>query len=143
MKKKEKTNKNLYMIIGCGNLGANLALSLSQQNEDVIIIDKNKGSFNKLGNNFSGLSLEGDATDFDFLRENSIEKAGVIIIVTNNDNTNIMVAQIAKEMFNIKKVIARLYDSERENVYKEFDIDTICPEVLSAMEIKRLLKQEN
>jgi len=139
---KNDIKKNFYIIIGCGNLGANLALTFSEQGEDVVIIDKNKEAFNKLGSNFGGLTLEGDATNIAFLGTAGIEKAGVVITVTNNDNINIMVAQIAKEMFNNKRIVARLYDSDRDSVYKEFGIDTICPEVLSAREINRLLKQE-
>ena len=83
--------------------------------------------------------MTGDATEISVLNDAEISKATALITVTNSDNTNILVAQLAKEMFNIERVIARLYDPECECVYQEFGIDTICPAVLSAREIDRLL----
>ncbi len=74
----------------------------------------------------------GDATLIHTLEGAQIRKAAAVVSVTNNDNTNILVAQIAKEMFHIPHVVARLYDPERECVYNEFGIDTICPAVLSS-----------
>lgn len=73
------------------------------------------------------------------MQEAQISKASVVVAVTNSDNANIMVAQIARELFHIRRVIARLYDPERECVYREFGIDTICPAILSAKEIDKIL----
>jgi len=138
-----KEKRKLNLIIGCGSLGANLALELSRQGKEVEIIDKNKNSFRKLGTGFGGLLREGDAADTEFLKKAEADKAETVIIVTDNDNTNIMTAQIMKEFFQTPKVIARLYDSERECVYREFGIETVCPEYLSAKEIEKLLSMEN
>ena len=90
---------------------------------------------------FGGLTLNGDATDLDILLEAQIGNATTVIAVTNNDNANILVAQIAREIFHIERVIARLYDPEREYVYHEFGIDTICPAVLSVKEIDKILSR--
>jgi trk system potassium uptake protein TrkA len=133
--------ENYTIIIGCGRLGANIANTLSDGDGNVLIIDKNKDAFRKLSPSFGGLSIIGDATDIDVMLEAQMDNASAVIAVTNNDNANIMVAQIAREMFNIKRVIARLYDPEREYVYHEFGIDTICPAVLSAKEIDKILSQ--
>ena len=133
--KKEECN----IIVGCGRLGANLANTLSDSGASVIIIDSKKDAFRKLSPSFGGITLVGDVTDINVLKEARIENAASIILVTNNDNTNIMAAQIARELFNIRNVIARLYDPERECVYREFGIHTICPAVLSSREIGRLL----
>ena len=84
-------------------------------------------------------NLVGSGTDFDKLREAQIDRASAVIAVTNDDNTNIMVAQIARELFSVKKVIARLHDPECEVVYQELGIETICPAVLSAKEIDKML----
>ena len=127
------------IIIGCGRLGANLANELSEGGSNVLIMDKDKSSFRKLSSAFGGLSVEADGTDFNALKEADIEKADAVVVVTNNDNINIMVAQIARYVFHVKHVIARLYDPERECVYQELGIDTICPAVLSAKEIDRIL----
>lgn len=137
----KQKNENYTIIIGCGRLGANLANTLSDSGEDVLIIDKNKDSFRKLSPAFGGLTLNGDATDLDVLQEAQISNATAVIAVTNNDNANILVAQIAREIFHIERVIARLYDPEREYVYREFGIDTICPAILSVKEIDKILSR--
>jgi len=134
-----KKNRGHIIIIGCGRLGANLANTMSDDEKSIVIIDKNKDSFRKLSSSFGGIILTGDATEISVLSEAEIEKATAVISVTNNDNTNIMVAQLAKELFQIGQVVARLYDPERECVYREFNIDTICPAVLSTKEIDKLL----
>jgi len=127
------------IIVGCGTLGASLAGTLSDAGESVLVIDELEEAYSKLSPTYGGMFLTGDATQEAVLREADIGKASALVCVTNSDNTNIMVAQIAKELFNIRRVIARLYDPERECVYQEFDIDTICPTTLSAIEIRKLL----
>ena len=134
-----KRNGGYTIVVGCGRLGANLADTLSNKGEDVAIIDKNPDSFRKLPPSFGGIVLPGDATEILVLKNAEIEKATAVVAVTNSDNTNIMVAQLAKEIFHIQHVIARLYDPESECVYQEFGIDTICPTVLSAKEIDKFL----
>jgi len=136
---KSEKKQGYTIIIGCGRLGANLANTLSDIGEDIIIVDINKSSFRKLSPSFGGMTILGDASEVSVLIDAEIEKAAAVISVTNNDNTNIMIAQIAKEFFNVPHVIARLYDPEKECVYKEFGIETICPAVLSLKEIDKLL----
>ena len=118
---------------------ASLANMLSDNGTNVLVVDNDERSFRKLSSSYGGLTVVGDATNLSVLKEALIEKAQVVVSVTDNDNTNIMVAQIAKEMYNIPHVICRLYDPERECVYQEFGINTICPAVLSANEISKLL----
>ncbi len=141
MKIFESRKPNDYIIIiGCGRLGANLANTLSDNNGNVLIMDTCKESFRRLSSNFGGLSVVGDGTDLDALESAQIQKASAVIAVTNDDNTNIMVAQLARDMFRVDRVIARLYDADRDTVYQEFGIDTICPAVLSAKEVDKLLE---
>ena len=137
----KKADENYTIVIGCGRLGANLANTLSDEGGNVLIIDKSKDALRKLSPSFGGLSITGDALDLDVLQEAQIHKASVVVAVTNSDNANIMAAQIARELFQIKRVIARLYDPERECVYREFGIDTICPAILSAKEIDKILSK--
>jgi len=134
-------DEHYTIVIGCGRLGANLANTLSDEGGNVLIIDKNKDAFRKLSPSFGGLSITGDAVDLDVLQEAQISRASVVVAVTDSDNVNIIEAQIARELFHIKRVIARLYDPERECVYREFGIDTICPAVLSAKEIDKILSE--
>lgn len=135
------SNEKYIIIIGCGRLGANLANTLSDNGGNVLIVDKDKESFRKLSPSFGGITLAADATDLDVLQEAQFGKADVVVAVTNNDNVNIMAAQIAREQFQIQRVIARLYDPDREYVYREFGIDTICPAVLSVKEINKILSE--
>ena len=130
------------VIIGCGRLGASLANAISDKEASVMMVDRDERAFRKLGTAYGGLTLSGDATDIAVLRSAEIERADTVVSVTNDDNTNIMVAQIARNVYHIPNVICRLYDPEREIVYKEFGIDTICPTVLSTREIDRLLGKE-
>lgn len=134
-----KKSDSYTIIIGCGRLGAYLANALSNKDEDVLIMDKAKDSFRRLSSNFGGLTIIGNGTDLDKLSQARIEHASAVIAVTNDDNTNITIAQIAKELFHVERVIARLYDPERENVYQELGIDTICPTILSSRVIDKLL----
>ncbi len=131
--------KDNIVIVGCGRLGANLANAMSDDGKSVVVIDSNKESFRKLSPSYGGLTITGDAMELSVLAEAEIENAGAVVTVTNNDNTNIMVAQLAKELFHINEVVARLYDPDRECVYQEFGIRTICPAVLSTKEIDKLL----
>lgn len=130
------------IIVGCGRLGAYLAGELSDKDENVLIMDKSKDSFRRLSGGFGGLTIVGNGTDLDKLADAKIEKASCVIAVTNDDNTNITIAQIAKELFHVRTVIARLYDPERENVYHELGVDTICPTILSSKVIYGLLSGE-
>ena len=138
---KNKKQSSYTVIIGCGRLGANLANTLSEEGENVLILDKEKESFRKLSSSFGGLAVEGNGTELDTLKAADVQRADTVVAVTNNDNINIMIAQIAKECFSVKKVISRLFDPERECVYQELGIDTICPAVLSANEIDKILNK--
>lgn len=136
---KKSPSRDYTIIIGCGRLGASLAATISGGGGNAVIIDMNIDSFRKLPPSFAGQSICGDGTEVDILGEAGIEKASAVISVTDNDNINIMVAQLAKEMYEVPRVIARLHDPERECVYDELGIDTICPAVLSEKEIDKLL----
>lgn len=127
------------LIIGCGRLGSSIANTLSYRNKNVTIVDINKDSFRKLSPSFGGLAMEGNATDIEVIMEANIKKADVVIAVTDSDNVNIMIAQMSKKMFQVKEVIARLYDPEKECVYKEDNIHSIFPALLSANEVDRIL----
>ena len=140
---KNKKQEDYTISVGCGRLGANLANTLSEEGENVLILDKEKESFRKLSPSFGGLTVDGDGTDLDVLKKADISRANAVIAVTNNDSTNLLIAQLAKEFYCVGRVISRLYDPERECDYRELGIDTICPAVLSANEIDKLLEKQN
>ncbi|MBR5773245.1 MAG: TrkA family potassium uptake protein [Clostridia bacterium] len=128
--KKEK--KQSIMIVGCGQLGSMLAEFLCESDKSVTVVDSNDAAFKKLSPNFGGFTICADAMDPDSLLDADIKNTDVVLVTTDDDNVNIFVAQLAKEIFGVPQVIARLYDIKREGVYKEFGIKTICPSMLSA-----------
>ena len=134
-----KKKDDYTIIIGCGRVGANLANTLSNKGENVLIMDKTKDAFRRLSSNYGGLSVVGSGIEFNKLKEAQIDRATAFIAVTDDDNTNIMASQIAREVYNVKKVIARLHDPDCEAVYQELGIDTICPVILSVKEIDKYL----
>ncbi len=125
-------NNNYIVIVGCGRLGSHLANYLSRNGNSVVVIDRDESAFNNLSSDFSGFHIHGDATQIAMLREAKINKADVFIATTHEDNVNLMVAQIARKIFNVSKVMARVYDPRREEVYAQLDIDTICPTSVAA-----------
>lgn len=114
------------VILGCGRVGAGLATRLSFEGHDVCLIDKKREAFRRIGPEFSGQLVRGLGIDVDVLRKAGIEEADAFISLTSGDNTNAMSAQMAKFLFKVPKVVARLYDPIRAREYKELGIDTIC-----------------
>lgn len=140
---KMSLSKDEYIIIvGCGRLGSHLASLLSKSRKSVVVIDKEEKSFGRLSEDFSGFTIEADAIEIDTLLQAKIDKADVVVTTTNDDNTNIMIAQIAKSIYGVPKVIARLFEPSRQKVYEELEIETLCPTVLSAIEFKNIIVEE-
>ena len=129
------------IIMGCGRLGANLADYLYDEGNDVIVVDKSESSFRKLSSSFGGLTLVGDGTRLETLEQLEIKGKEIFIVVTDDDNVNIMISQMVREVYHIDKIICRLYDPQRECVYNEFHINTICPTYLSVQRIESLLSE--
>ncbi|MBM3254529.1 MAG: TrkA family potassium uptake protein [Candidatus Omnitrophica bacterium] len=124
------------VIVGCGRVGSELAKLLSQEGHNVVVIDKEQGSFKRLGQTFNGITLAGNGFDVELLKEAGVEKADAFCAVTNGDNTNIMAAQVAKKLFKIPKVIARIYDPQRAHIYHKLGLDVISGTVLLAAMIR-------
>lgn len=124
------------MIVGCGRVGSQLALLLSQEGHNVTIIDKHADSFKRLGSTFNGITAIGNGFDERLLRELKIEKQDAFVSVTSGDNTNLMASQIAKRIFKVPRVMARVYDPKRADIYKKLGLDTISGTVLVAAMIR-------
>lgn len=114
------------VILGCGRVGAALAKKMAGEGHDVTIIDRDTGAFRRLGTRFKGTKVVGPGTDVDVLRRAGVEGADAFFSVTDGDNRNIMAAQIAKNVFNVPRVLTRLYDPNRAQAYQEMGIQTIC-----------------
>ena len=115
------------LVIGCGKVGSKLATVLDQLGHDVCIIDREEAHFELLDHNFSGYTVAGVPIDQDALRRAGIDGCDAVIAVTQDDNVNIMVSQLAREVFHINTVLTRIYDPQRENVFSHFNLKTICP----------------
>ncbi len=127
------------VIVGCGAVGSRLARTLSREGHDVVVIDRHAESFKNLGSGFNGTTVVGTGIDEDVLRKAGIEQADAMAAVTSNDNTNIMAAQVAKEIFGVPRVMARIFDPDREYVYHEFGLETISPTAVGVERIKNAL----
>jgi trk system potassium uptake protein TrkA len=124
------------IIVGCGRVGSELAKLLSQEGHNVVVIDRDQKSFARLGQTFNGVTLVGNGFDVELLKEAGIERSDAFCAVTNGDNTNIMAAQVAKKIFRVPKVIARIYDPERAHIYHKLGLDVISGTLLFAAMIR-------
>ncbi len=122
------------IIVGCGRVGAELAKLLSGEGHDVVVIDKKQEALKRLGDTFNGLTMVGNGFDLALLKQVGIEKADAFCAVTDGDNTNLISAQVAKKIFNVPKVFARVYDPQRAHIYTALGLDIISGTLLfSAM----------
>ena len=125
-----------YLIVGCGRVGSTLAKLLVLEGHAVTVVDENPGAFKRLGNHFGGQVEVGTGIDYDVLRRAGATSADGFVAVTDGDNRNIMAALIAQRMFGIKKIVARIYDPPRGQLYRELGIETVCPTTLGAKIIR-------
>ncbi len=114
-------------VIGCGKIGAAVAFRFSENGHDVVVIDRDEKNFDNLPDDFDGITCCGVPIDEDILEKAGIRDCDVFFAVSADDNTNLMAAQLAKSVFGIEKVIARVGDSEKEALFSTFGLTTICP----------------
>lgn len=127
------------IIIGCGKVGASFAEVLSNEGHDVVIVDNDNNSFKSLSPDFNGITVTGVPIDQDVLKKAGIETADALAAVTPDDNVNIMVCQVAKEIFKVPRVVARIYNPAREHVFHEFGLKTLCPTNITVDVIKAMI----
>jgi trk system potassium uptake protein TrkA len=124
------------IIVGCGRVGSELAKLLVGEGHNVVVVDKNRASFERLGGTFNGLTVVGNGFDPSLLKKVGIDKADAFCAVTNGDNTNLVSAQVAKRIFNVPKVIARVYDPQRAHIYSALGLNIISGTILFAAMIR-------
>lgn len=127
------------VIVGCGRVGSQLAQSLAKEGHHVAIIDKEKEAFERLPTGFAGASVHGMALDREVLQAADIENADALAAVTNWDNTNLVLATVAREVFHVPIVVARIYDPARAEVYRRLGVLTISPTTWGANKIHDLI----
>ena len=127
------------IIVGCGRVGAMLATMLSTDGHEVAIIDRDQAAFKRLGKGFKGATIEGNAFDQKVLKWAGIERADAFASVTAGDNTNYVLAAMARNRFQVPRVVTRIYDPLRADIYRRFGVQTISSTVWGANRIRELL----
>lgn len=119
------------LIIGCGQLGARLANVLDSQDHNISVIGNEQSLIDNLDENFSGLSVPGNPIDLDTMKSAGVEGCDYVVCVTENDNANIMAAQIIKNTFKIDNILVRILDPLKCRVYTQMNMSTISPTSLA------------
>jgi trk system potassium uptake protein len=114
------------VIMGCGRVGSTLAQSLEARDHTVAMIDVNPDAFRRLGSEYRGLTVTGVGFDREVLISAGIERADAFAAVSNGDNSNIIGARVARETFGVQRVVARIYDAKRAEVYERLGIPTVA-----------------
>lgn len=123
------------IIVGCGRVGSRLAIRLSENDNNVCVIDRNPRAFAALGRDFNGSTFAGVGYDEEILVRAGIEECDFVAAVTQSDNANLMVVEIARRLYDVPHAVARLYDSSHERTYLQLGIDYVCGTTLVAEEI--------
>jgi trk system potassium uptake protein TrkA len=127
------------LIIGCGHLGSGLAITLDRRGQSVAVIDMNVQAFEKLGDKFKGQIIPGIGFDREVLVKAGIERADGLAAVTSSDEANVVAASIARDIFHVPRVVARLYDVRQAEIYNRLGLQTIAPTSWGISRITELL----
>lgn len=125
--------------MGCGRVGAELAIQLSKAGHSVAVVDKRKQAFDRLPPEFNAKTVVGVGFDREVLEEAGIREADAFMAVSNGDNSNIVAARIAREYFHVPTVVARIYDPRRAEIYERLNIPTVASVRWAAKQIQYLL----
>jgi trk system potassium uptake protein TrkA len=125
------------IIMGCGRVGARLAGLMDTAGHSVTVLDTDSYSFRRLPTGFKGKALIGNGIDEEALKRAGIQQADAFIAVTQGDNRNIMAAQMAKHIFGVKRVICRIYDPLRQELYQNLGVESLSPTTIIADLLKK------
>ncbi len=127
------------IVVGCGRVGVLLTTLLESEQHQVTVIDKDASAFRRLPSTFHGRTIAGVGFDRDVLREAGIERVDALAAVTSGDNSNFITATVARDTFRVPTVVARIYDPQREQIYRRLGIHTISSTTWGAHRIKNLM----
>ena len=115
------------IVIGSGRVGSAVALQLQGSGWDVTVCDENEDALGRLGEQWTGGFLVGHGMDLHLLREAGIEEADAVVVTTDGDNTNLVIAQVAQKLFEVPTVIVRVLDPARSQFYASRGMRIVCP----------------
>ena len=127
------------IIVGCGRVGVELALSISQQNFQVTVVDVNPRAFDRLNPDFRGRTVQGEGIDQEVLKRAGIETAHGLAAVTTSDSVNFVTARVARDIYKIEHVVARTYNPRRASFYERLGLQTIASSSWAAQRMEQLL----
>jgi trk system potassium uptake protein TrkA len=127
------------IVVGCGRMGAELALALAREGKAVTVVDRDRRAFARLGTGFAGSTEEGVGFDRDVLLRAGVERSDALAALTSGDNANIVTARIARTIFRVPKVVARVYDPRRAEVYTRLGLQTVSTTTWGVSRIQQLL----
>jgi len=127
------------VVVGCGRVGSELATALEVDGHTVSVIDKNRYAFRRLPDSFAGKAVVGFGFDRSHLEDAGVNEADALAAVTNGDNTNILTARIARETYEIRNVVARIYDPRRAAIYQRLGIPTVATVAWTTDQVLRRL----
>jgi len=113
-------------VVGCGRVGAGLAVALAERGDTVAVVDKHSRAFERLGERFLGQTVEGIGFDRDVLERAGIARADALVAVTGGDNSNVVTARVAREAYKVPRVVARIHDPRRAIIYEELGVVTVA-----------------
>ena len=127
------------IIVGCGRVGSTVARALADDGHDVVVIDRKSSAFRRLGETFPGRTIAGVGFDRDVLIDAGITADSAVMAVTNGDNSNILITRVAREMFGVHNVVARIYDPKRAAIYERLGISTVATVAWASARVLQLV----
>jgi trk system potassium uptake protein TrkA len=127
------------LIVGCGREGSEMARSMSQQGHSVTIVDSDPTHFDRLGPDFKGRTVQGFSFDRGVLERAGIAHAEAFAATTQSDNENIVAAKIARDVFKVQRVVARVYNPGRREVYERLGLQTVTSTSWGARRLEQIL----
>ena len=141
VKRSQPKPRKYVIVVGCGRVGAQLANLLDEDGDAVVVVDSSADSFKRLHPGFGGSTMVGDAKSTRLLERAGIRNADALVTATQGDNTNIMIAQMAQKIYQVRNVVARCYDPVRSDAYAALGLRTICPTTVGAEMLRDALQE--
>ncbi len=130
------------IVMGCGRLGSRIATVLDQEGHHVTVLDNNEGAFKRLPSGFRGDRVVGNAMDASTLERGGVAEADAFFAVTQGDNRNYFASQMAREVYHVKRVLCRVYDPVREEIFRDLGLETFSPTSFGAQIMVEMLHKE-